>query len=232
MPFQVIPAVDVLGGNVVRLFQGDYRRVTVYQDDPVACARGWVDQGADLVHVVDLEAARTGGSSRRLWEALATAGVPFQAGGGLRTAGSARDALELGARRVVMGTAAVWEPQVLAEVGDPQRVVAAVDVRSGRATGTGWTDRGRDLATVLDDLATAGIRRILVTGVGRDGTMSGPDVGLLGDVVSDGRFRIVASGGVGSLDDLHRIASLGCEAAIVGRALYEGRFRLADALSV
>lgn len=229
---QLIPAVDVLDGRVVRLVQGDYGRVTAYADDPVAQAESWIAQGASLVHVVDLEGARSGRPDVLLWQQLAQAGVAFQVGGGIRTATAAGEALAAGAQRVVMGTAAVWEPSVLASVGRPDSVVAAVDVRGDRATGAGWLDEGRLLHRVLDDLADAGVRRILTTGIGSDGTLNGPEMPVMRSVVEDGRFAVIASGGVGSLDDVRRLADLGCEAAVVGRALYDRRFSLADALAV
>lgn len=226
---QLIPAVDVLDGAVVRLTHGDFADVTVYDDDPVACARRWMDEGADLVHVVDLEGARSGTPSVVLWDQLATAGVRFQVGGGIRTAGLVESALAAGAARVVLGTAAVWEPELLGAVSDPTRVVAAVDVRDGKATGSGWLDEGRRASDVLDDLAANGIGRLLVTGIGRDGTMEGPEIELLGSVLADGRFRVIASGGVGRLEDLRRVETLGCEAVVIGRALYESRFSLREA---
>jgi phosphoribosylformimino-5-aminoimidazole carboxamide ribotide isomerase len=231
-PLQIIPAVDVLEGRAVRLLRGDYDQVTVYADDPVEQALVWHSQGAELVHVVDLDGARSGDPDLGLWRRLAGAGVPFQVGGGVRTAALARAALAAGAARVVMGTAAVWSPDVLVEVGDPARVIAAVDVRERSATGGGWTDEGRDLEAVLDDLARYRIERLLVTGIGRDGTMAGPDVELLSEVTQDGRFAVLASGGVGDLDDLGAVAGIGCEGVIVGRALYEGRFTLAEARAV
>lgn len=226
---QVIPAVDVLDGAVVRLLHGDFERITVYDTDPIARARQWMDEGADLVHVVDLDGARTGTPSVDLWERMAEAGVRFQVGGGLRTVDLAERALAAGAERVVLGTAAVWDPAVLGAVSDPGRVVAAVDVRGGRATGAGWLDEGRETADVLEGLASHGVGRLLVTGIGSDGTMQGPELELLDEVLSDGRFRVIASGGVGSLGDLQRVAALGCEAVIIGRALYESRFTLDEA---
>ena len=126
---QIIPAVDVLDGKVVRLMHGDYDRVTVYGEDPVAQALEWMRQGAELVHVVDLEGARSGAPDESLWRRLAEAGVAFQVGGGIRTAEIADRALDAGARRVVLGTAAVWDPDILGRILDPARVVAAVDVR-------------------------------------------------------------------------------------------------------
>jgi phosphoribosylformimino-5-aminoimidazole carboxamide ribotide isomerase len=228
---EIIPAVDVLDGNVVRLTHGDFDRVTVYDPDPVGRASRWMSEGAALVHVVDLDGARTGVPNPALWRSFSSARVRFQVGGGIRTAAVAESALEAGAERVVLGTAAVWDPAVLGGISDVARVVAAVDVRDGRATGEGWLDEGRELSEVLDDLAGQGVPRLLVTGIGRDGTMEGPEMELLGTVVGDGRFRVIASGGVGTLDDLRRVAVAGCEGVIVGRALYESRFTLPDAVA-
>ena len=226
---QIIPAVDVLDGAVVRLLKGDYNEVTAYGSDPVATARSWQASGAGIVHVVDLAGARTGQPDLGLWTALGEAGVSFQAGGGIRTRESAEQVLAAGAARVVMGTSAVWAPEKLAGLG-PQ-VVAAVDVRDGLATGSGWTDDGRELSAVLDDLSAVGVVRLLVTGIGRDGTLEGPDMALTRTVVQDSRFATIASGGVGQLTDLDRLVELGCEAVIVGKALYEERFTLEQALA-
>lgn len=223
----VTPAVDVLDGKVVRLRQGDYDRVTVYGQDPVAVASDWIDQGAAMVHVVDLAGARHGHTTLPLWDELGRAGVPFQAGGGIRSAATASRVLAAGAARVVMGTAAVWNPEILTGLGP--KVVAAVDVKEGRATGAGWLDEGREVSMVLDGLARAGVERLLVTGIGRDGTLDGADLALTRRVAEDGRFAVIASGGVGSLVDLDPLAALGCEAVVVGRALYDGRFTLAEA---
>lgn len=226
-PLEVIPAVDVLEGKVVRLLRGDYTRVTEYGSDPVEMSQSWLAEGAHRVHVVDLDGARRGSVDLRLWQSLGAAGVTYQAGGGIRTADDARRVIEAGAERVVMGTAAVWQPQTLADLGE--RVVAAVDVRDGRATGGGWLDEGMTMRTVLDGLADVGVIRVLVTGIGRDGTLEGVDLDLTRSVVDDGRFAVIASGGVGDLADLESLDALGCEAVVVGRALYDGRFTLAEA---
>jgi phosphoribosylformimino-5-aminoimidazole carboxamide ribotide isomerase len=224
---EVIPAIDVLDGKVVRLVRGDYTSVTEYGPDPVGTALGWLTQGAARVHVVDLAGARTGHVDLGLWERLASAGAIFQAGGGIRTADDAHRVLGLGAERVVMGTAAVWEPEALIGLGE--RVVAAVDVKGGRATGGGWLDEGRSHVAVLDGLAAVGVGRVLVTGIGRDGTLEGPDLTLTRSVLDDDRFAVIASGGVGSLADLDTLVALGCEAVVVGKALYDRRFTLAEA---
>ncbi len=233
---QLIPAIDVLDGRVVRLTRGNFDAVTVYGESPVIQARSWMDQGADLVHVVDLAGARDGRPDPALWQTLGDAGIRFQVGGGLRTADLVAAAVAAGATRAVVGTAAVWEPKtlgaMLAAVG-PDQIVAAIDVRDGKAQGAGWLDAGRDLSPVLSDLAAAGILRALVTGIARDGTMDGPDVELLERAAAAApNIRLIASGGVGSLEDLQALRPLDVEGVIVGRALYEGRFTIAQALAV
>ena len=228
---QVIPAVDILEGRVVRLLHGDYGKVTRYSEDPVDVAGQWVSRGADLVHVVDLSGARSGEPDRRIWERMAAAGIPFQVGGGIRDAAAARAALVAGAGRVVMGTAAVWNPAVLGEVGEIDRVVAALDIREGRARGAGWLDEGLAMAEAMAGLREAGVGRLLVTGIERDGAMTGPDLDLLEEVMARSGMAVIASGGVGELADLEAVAALGCEAVIVGRALYERRFTLAGAIT-
>jgi phosphoribosylformimino-5-aminoimidazole carboxamide ribotide isomerase len=225
---EVIPAVDVLDGAVVRLQEGDYDRSTRYAADPVAAVERWLERGARRVHVVDLDGARGGETDLGLWERLGRRGLAFQAGGGIRSAGVAAEVLAAGAERVVMGTAAVRNPAALADVG--KSVVAAVDVRDGWATTEGWLRPGRPVAEVLDGLAAAGVGRLLMTGISRDGTMEGPDVDLLATVSDAGRFSLIASGGVGRLGDLDPLARLGCEAVVIGRALYEGRFTLGEAM--
>jgi len=217
----------------VRLLQGDFDRVTSYDPDPVAMARQWMDEGATIVHVVDLAAARSGISGDGLWADLAGAGITFQIGGGIRDAATASRAIEAGAARVVVGSAIVNHPEhlgeIVTEVGTNQ-VVAAVDVRAGRARGSGWEDDGIDLDTAISRTQEAGVGALLVTGIETDGAMTGPDVSLLARVrglVPD--IDLIASGGVGSLADVVMLDEIGCSSVIVGRALYEDRFTLAEA---
>ena len=229
----VIPAIDVLDGRVVRLREGDFAHVTVFGGHPVPVALQFRAEGAAPVHVVDLGAARSGRTDESLWRSLGAEGVAFQAAGGLRTVEVAVRACDLGASRIVAGTAAVWDPAVLEEMVSalgPERVVAAVDVRDGRARGAAWTDDGMPVGEVVTAAGVAGVGRLMVTAVARDGMLSGPDLSLLEWVIEAAGRPVIASGGVGSLDDLRRVAALGAEAVVVGRALYEGRFTLGEAV--
>ncbi len=230
---KVIPAVDVLDGAVVRLAQGDYERVTAYADDPASQAASFVEQGAELVHVVDLGGARSGQGDAGLWARLGAAGVPFEAAGGLRSLEACHSAIEGGAIRVVLGSAAVWEPELVAEVvatTGGERVVASIDVRDGLARGAGWLDEGRTAAEVVGDVVAAGVGRLLVTAIARDGMLSGPDLGLLAEIRDIAGTPVIAAGGIGTLGHLRELAAAGIEEAVVGRALYEGRFDLSQAL--
>lgn len=230
--FELIPAIDVLDGKVVRLERGRYDAVTVYGNDPVAFALEFVAAGAPIVHVVDLEGARSGTADRELRRRLGAAAVPFQTGGGLRSTADVAAAIGDGATRAVVGTAAVWDEalveEMVAAVG-PGRLVAAVDVAAGRARGAGWLDEGRPVADVVAGLLANGVERALVTAISRDGMLSGPDLELLETVAGSG-LAVIASGGVGSLGDIAAVRAAGLAGAIVGRAIYEGRFTIAEAL--
>lgn len=230
---EVIPAVDVLDGRIVRLHQGRYDRATAYGDDPAAQVRRFAADGAEVVHVVDLSAARSGLPTLELWESLVGAGVAIQAGGGIRTAETASVLVERGVARCVIGTAALSPdgplPDIISAVG-PEAVVVGLDVRDGRARGSGWTDMGRPLADVVHWIVSCGAVRALVTGIDTDGTMGGPDHALLARVAELAPdVAILASGGVGTLEDIAALARNGWEAAIVGKALYEGAFTLTEA---
>jgi phosphoribosylformimino-5-aminoimidazole carboxamide ribotide isomerase len=233
----LIPAIDVLDGRVVRLLRGDYDEVTEYSDDPVAIGLRWMGDGARIVHVVDLDAARGGDRDTAVLERLSAAGVRFQVGGGIRSAAEAAGAVDSGAERVVVGSAFTGNgPSAMGivEAVGAQRVVAAVDVRRGRAVGSGWLDTGSPLARTLARIGDVGVTRAIVTGIDRDGTLQGPDITLLEDVRRRApEISLIASGGVGSVADLVALSgsALGIEAAIVGRALYENRFSLPEAIA-
>jgi phosphoribosylformimino-5-aminoimidazole carboxamide ribotide isomerase len=232
----VIPAVDVLKGAVVRLLKGDYDAVTVYSDSPGDVGSRWMLAGASIVHVVDLEGARSGTPSSSLCNRLSDAGVIFQIGGGIRDGSSALGAVRSGASRVVVGSVAVHDTAALDAIVDAvgaSSVVAAIDVRAGMAVGSGWLDGGVAFATVVEQVVAAGIGTALVTGIERDGVLGGPNTEILETArgIAPG-LSLIASGGVGSLDDLAMLRDRGYEAAIVGRALYENRFTLEEAIGV
>lgn len=229
--FEVIPAVDLLGEEAVRLERGAFDRVVLREADPIGLVRRLVAEGARTIHVVDLEGARSGRlrpeAVARLSEAAAPARV--QASGGVRTPADALALLEAGAERVVVGTAAFASgggiERLVAEVGEA--LVVAVDVRDGAVVTRGWQERTAvRVEEAVERCASLGVRRLLCTAVERDGTLAGPDLGLLTRVVERSGLPVLAAGGVSSAGDLAAIASAGCEGAIVGRALLEGRLPL------
>lgn len=237
---ELIPAIDLLGGRVVRLARGAYDAVTEYGDDPLEVARRWVAEGATRLHLVDLEAAREGSPRQGdvIARVVAAVDVPCQVAGGIRTAERAAAVLALGADRVVLGSALIGDAGLGARLVDehgPASIVAALDVRDGQALGDGWVDsaRGTEVVALARGLARAGIERFAVTAIARDGLMTGPDLDLLATVAAAvPGSAIIASAGIGSLDHVRAVTAAGYEAAILGRALYEGAFRLRDALAV
>lgn len=232
---RIFPAIDVLSGGVVRLFQGDYGQVTRYGESIGDQLEAWKDAGAAWVHVIDLDGARAGTPDPSLWRRVAGRGVAVQFGGGIRSAEDAVAALGCGIDRVIMGTSAVWSPGVLAAAvvqASPDRVVAAVDVRDGRAGGQGWLDEGRDFEQVVDSALEAGVSTFLVTAIARDGAMSGPDLELLEAVRRRAPdAELMAAGGIATMDDLRDLAAGGIDGAVIGRALYEGGIDLTEALA-
>jgi phosphoribosylformimino-5-aminoimidazole carboxamide ribotide isomerase len=228
-----IPAIDVLEGRVVRLREGKREVITLEGGDPVELARRFADEGASRLHLVDLDGAFSGRPTLGLVERVASAGgLPLQVGGGYRTVEAALAALTAGADRVMIGTAAL-QPNFLDEAVSAlgHALVVAVDVRDGRVATEGWThDTDVSAASLAASCASVGVPRLLVTSTTRDGSLAGPDLELLGAVVASG-LPVIAAGGVGSLDDLHRLAELGCEAAICGSALLVGRFTLGEAIA-
>lgn len=238
MVFEVIPAIDLRGGRVVRLVEGDFARETRYGEDPEAVALGFAAAGARWIHVVDLDGAKGEDRQTHTVERIvrAVAGrAACQVGGGLRSVAAVAAALDAGASRVVLGTAILNDEGVartLVTAHGSARIVAALDVRAGQAVGDGWVPgaTGRDVAVAVAALADAGVVRFAVTSIARDGLLGGPDIALLRRLVALDRGAVIASGGISSIADLEAVRDIGCEAAIVGRALYEGRVDLAAAL--
>ena len=230
------PAIDIRDGKAVRLAQGDYGRETAYDDDPVVAARRWTEGGARWLHVVDLDGAKAGepvnfDHVRRI---VAAVDVPVQLGGGLRDSKKVEEAISAGVERVVLGTAAVRDPAFAEAVASAHgdRVVASIDARSGKVAAEGWTEESElEVTAAVAALGERGIRRFVYTPVEVDGLMEGPDLGSLRRVAEATDGEVIYSGGVGSIDDLRELAGLGLEnvgGVIVGRALYERRFTVAE----
>lgn len=238
---ELFPAIDLRGGRTVRLIQGDFGREIVYGADPVDRALAFEAAGAKWLHVVDLDASRTGQPSNRPLIARIAGAVKarVQAGGGVRSAADVEELLGAGVARVVMGTLAVTNLELLASVASrwPGKVAAAVDHYGGEVRVRGWADRsGRYVKEVVAELAGAGAAAVVVTDIARDGLMSGPDLVGYRALLQAVDVPLIASGGVGSLDDLRRLAWLQAGSrrlagVIVGRALYEGRFGIAEAVA-
>ena len=236
-PFQVIPALDLRGGRVVRLRQGDYERETVYDADPGARARRFVEQGAARLHVVDLDGAREGEarSEPALRAVLAGAGpVPVQMGGGIRSLERIEALLELGIDRVILGTAALEAPELVRGAAErfPGRVILALDARDGLVAKHGWTETGKlTVEQLLERFADLPLAALLYTDIGRDGMMTGPNIEATRALARVTVVPVLASGGVRSREDLVALARTRVIAGvIVGRALYDGAIDLPSAL--
>jgi phosphoribosylformimino-5-aminoimidazole carboxamide ribotide isomerase len=239
-PFQVLPAIDLRDGRVVRLRQGDFERETIYEADPATAAQGFATAGAEWLHVVDLDGARTGvpahGAAIATIVAAVGEGIRVEVAGGLRDARAVARAMASGAARAVVGTAALADPAFarrLVRTHGAARIAVSIDVRDGNAVGHGWTAgaAGVDAADAVRRLADAGVETFEVTAIERDGLLQGPNLALYEQLVQFDRGAIIASGGVTTLDDLRAVRSIGCAGAIIGRALYEGRLDLAEAIA-
>jgi phosphoribosylformimino-5-aminoimidazole carboxamide ribotide isomerase len=232
------PAIDIRSGHVVRLTRGEYAREVAHDTDPVDAARRWISQAARMLHVVDLDGALSGRPENlETVRQIADLGVPVQLGGGLRDAAAVDAALEAGVERVVVGTAAVRDPELVAALVAAQgdRAVVALDARRGHVAVSGWLEQSETRpAELLTAMASRGVRRFLYTPIEVDGTLDGPaldGVFEIAGVAKSGGAELIYSGGIGSLDDLHRVAGMGLESligVIVGRALYEGRFTVTE----
>ena len=237
--FELLAAIDLRDGKVVRLVQGEFARETVYRDDPIATAAKLLETGVPWLHIVDLDGARAGAprQTRLLGDIVAALGreARCQVAGGLRTEAAVEAALETGAARVVVGTAALEQPSLagrLVERWGVERIGCAIDVRDGMAVGYAWQggESGYRAEDSVHVLAATGVRRFVVTSIERDGLMEGPDLDLLERLVRLDAGAVIASGGIASIDHLLAVRGLGCAGAVVGRAIYEGRLELADAV--
>jgi phosphoribosylformimino-5-aminoimidazole carboxamide ribotide isomerase len=233
---QVIPAIDLRGGHCVRLRQGDFDQETIFGDDPAAMAARWESEGATRIHLVDLDGARAGRPMNvdAVREIVARVGVPCQLGGGIRDEATIAAWLEQGVERVVVGTQALRDPEWFGRMARayPGRLLLGLDAREGRVATAGWLETSDIAALTLvrefDDLPIAGI---IYTDIARDGTLEGPNLEAVAAMAAAVRSPLIASGGVGTLEDLLRLAELPIAGCIVGRALYDGRFTLRAALA-
>ena len=232
----LLPAIDIRGGRAVRLERGDFDRETVYGDSPLEAARAWVDAGARALHVVDLDGALAGkpASLDHLGAIAGDLGVPVQYGGGLRSLDAIGAAIHAGAARVVLGTAAFRDPDLLdaALAAWRDRIAVAIDVRDGRVAVAGWTEStGSTPEEVIGAMERRGVERLVLTSVDRDGMLSGPDLEGLRRVAAAAGANLLYSGGIGSVEDLRALAALELprlEGVIAGKALYEQRFSVAE----
>jgi phosphoribosylformimino-5-aminoimidazole carboxamide ribotide isomerase len=237
-PMQIIPAIDLLDGHCVRLHQGDYDQVTRFNDDPVAQALEWQRQGAQRLHLVDLDGAKTGQpvNDQAVKVITAALSIPVQLGGGVRSAERAEELLAAGLERVILGTVALEQPELVKRLArsHPGRIVVGIDARDGQVATRGWLETSSIEATALArELSACGIAAIISTDIATDGTLAGPNLDALRAMAAASAVPVIASGGIGTLEHLLSLLplqSLGVSGVIVGRALYDGRVNLAEAL--
>ncbi|MFM8674140.1 MAG: 1-(5-phosphoribosyl)-5-[(5-phosphoribosylamino)methylideneamino]imidazole-4-carboxamide isomerase [Vulcanococcus sp.] len=236
---QIIPAIDLLDGHCVRLHQGDYDQVTRFSDDPVSQALSWQQQGAQRLHLVDLDGARSGEpiNDQAVKAITAALSIPVQLGGGVRSAARAEELLACGLDRVILGTVAIEQPELVRELADrhPGKVVVGIDAKDGLVATRGWLEtshvRATDLAASFEG---SGVAAIVSTDIATDGTLAGPNLEALRAMAEASSIPVIASGGIGTLEDilsLLALAPLGVEGVIVGRALYDGTVDLAEAIA-
>lgn len=235
---EIIPAIDLLAGRCVRLYQGDYAQSEVFNDDPVAVARQWVEQGATRLHLVDLDGAKAGRPEN--WQAIAAIAaaveVPVEVGGGLRDRDRVSQLFDLGIRYAILGTAAVENPDLVAELGAefPGQIIVGIDARNGKVATRGWLETSEVEAVELArQMSQRGAAAIIYTDIQRDGTLQGPNLEALREVAQAVEIPVIASGGVSAVTDLLSLLALeprGVSGVIIGKALYTGDIQLKEAL--
>jgi phosphoribosylformimino-5-aminoimidazole carboxamide ribotide isomerase len=239
--FEIYPAIDLRNGQVVRLQHGDPARQTTFSDDPVATGRRWLEAGARWLHVVNLDGAfdEQGAANWRALEALAETGATIQFGGGIRTLKDVARALNRGVQRVILGTVAIEDPDLVREVVErfgPQRVAISLDAREGMVQTHGWrTETDMGVVDLGMEMRALGIATVIYTDIGRDGVMTGVNVASTAYLADATGLEVIASGGVSSLDDIRRLLdhrSAGIGGVIIGRALYDERLELGDAIAL
>ena len=229
--FEIIPAIDILDGKCVRLLQGRYDRETVYSSDPVAMALKWEAQGAKRLHLVDLDGAKSGlPKNLDIIKNIARAvKIPVQVGGGIRNQELIQELIDSGLDRVILGTAAVKNPNLLEQVCKRfgARIAAAIDAKAGKAATEGWTQVSKkDVLTLAKEAVKLGVQRFIYTDISRDGMLAGPNFSGIKKFVSSVNVPVIASGGVSVKEDIEKLKETGAEGCIIGKALYEGKIKL------
>ncbi len=236
----IFPAIDIRGGKCVRLFKGDFEKETVFSDSPAEMARKWEDEGAEFLHLVDLDGARAGSPQNfeTVKKIVAAINIPVELGGGIRTMKDADEALAVGVRRVILGSVAVRDPELVREACEKygDRVVVGIDARDGIVAVDGWGVSGDiDAVTLARKMKGAGVKTVIYTDISRDGTLSGVNVEATKSLAEESGLMVVASGGVSSIDDikaLKKVESSGIEGVICGKSIYTGSLSLHDALEI
>ncbi len=234
---EIIPAIDLKDGKCVRLYQGDYSRQTTFSDDPVAVALNWKSQGAYRLHIVDLDGA-AGGELRNLQiiEAIVKqVDIPIQLGGGIRNEDTVKKLIDIGMKRIILGTVAIEQPELVINLcrkyGDS--IVVGIDARDGFVATHGWLkDTGVKAVELGEKMANMGVRRILYTDIKRDGTLTEPGYQAIAEMIANSGLPIIAAGGIAALSHLKKLKELGVEGAILGKALYTGNINLSEALAM
>ncbi|MCH5187469.1 MAG: 1-(5-phosphoribosyl)-5-[(5-phosphoribosylamino)methylideneamino]imidazole-4-carboxamide isomerase [Oscillospiraceae bacterium] len=233
---RIYPAIDIRGGNCVRLLQGDYARETVYGSSPAEIAKKWEAAGADFIHVVDLDGARSGGNENRsaVAEICRSVNVPVQQGGGIRTLEDVEAVLALGVSRVIIGTAAIDDPDMVREAArrHGSAIAVGIDAKDGYVATDGWTKVSEKTAVELAlEMKAMGVETIIFTDIATDGTLAGPNVRAMAEMAEKTGLNVIASGGVGCEADLEALSRTGVEGAIVGKALYTGKIELSNVVN-
>ena len=235
---RIYPAVDINGGKVVQLMQGRFDRATVFGGEPHEAAKRWEEAGAKYIHVVDLDGARTGSGVNRdaIKKIIETVNIPVQVGGGIRNINNAAENIDLGVSRVILGTAAIKNPDfvktAVERFGD-ERVAVSIDAKDGLVAVSGWEEVSEVSSLKLCfDMRHIGVKYIVYTDIAKDGMMQGPNVSATREIVNRTGMSIIASGGVSRMDDLHRLGETGVSGAIIGTAIYEGKIDLRKAIEI
>ena len=232
---EILPAIDIRGGRCVRLVQGDYDRETVFDQDPAAAAQRWIDQGAARLHIVDLDGAREGRAvNAEAVERIAALGTPVQVGGGVRDAATVARYRALGVGRIIVGTAAIMDEAflrgALAEGSDD--LVVSVDARDGKVALQGWTESsGQDAVQVAQRLEALGVRRLIYTDIASDGMLGGHDAASFARLAAAVSIPVIAAGGIAAVEQIRQLQAVGAAGVVLGRALYDGRLSLAEAIA-